>query len=126
MSNHGLDAINSASSAVCVLRGLVVGGNGPLLNPCRHTSELGSQVDTVSIGKNQYRPETVSQLMTQPLTSVSDLTAPVDSHHELRKISDVANESQRQVAGTPSPATRGSVVTVVQLSGGNSSQPEAL
>ncbi|WP_167517526.1 hypothetical protein [Micromonospora orduensis] len=97
-----------------------------LLNPRRHSRELRSQVDAVSVSKNQDRPETVSQLMTEPLTSVSDLTAPVDSHHELRKIPNVTDKPQRKIAGAPRPTTHRNVVTVIQLSDRNRSQPQAL
>lgn len=97
-----------------------------LLNPCRHSREFRSQVDAVSVSKNQHRPETVGQLMTEPLTSVSDLTTPFDSHHELRQIPNVTNEPQRQIARAPSSTTRRNVVPVIQLSDRNRSQPQAL
>ncbi|MFI7209563.1 hypothetical protein [Micromonospora aurantiaca (nom. illeg.)] len=64
--------------------------------------------------------------MTEPLTSGSDLTAPVNSHHELREIPDVTDKPQRQITGAPRPTTCRNVVTVIQLSDRNRSQPQAL
>jgi hypothetical protein len=68
--------------------------------------ERSLQIDVALVGDDDDRPEDVGQFVLQAHLHVIRPPAPFASLHELRQISDVANEPEREVLERPRASVR--------------------